>query len=1464
MQISVMDGFCNTSFWNTSFSWDTELPSLTPCFRHTALIWLPCSVAWFLAPFEAWSLANRGGHSSPCSLLYATKLVFQVLTFAVCATKLAVSSLLYLHRETDLADVAGTSVLLCTLVLVTALSMWGRWRGLQSSIVIPTFWLIFSCCIAITCYADFVDFDENQQNIGVFCNFCLVPLTVVQLVLSSLSEKPPSYTALDANMHYCVVNEWTIIPRIFFAYMWRIIKLGYYDRLDLSTLHGICTDLRCSTVFRAFHRAAYQRPRQLQTLVDEQGSFQRARQPPTPRPPSLYFVVFRVCWFQVLLSAGLEIVGVFVSFLPALMLGLILSYMQSHEYTWHGYAYAFGYAGFLFMSGVLDAHAVYFIEFGAFRAQSALVSALYRKVFRLAPSARRKYMAGDVMNLMSVDVEEVSGFLTLSTQVWTVPLRTGLTLVLLWHYLGASCLATIGVMAAATLATTYVATLCDRFQEKQMALKDKRLRQISEILNGIKVLKLSGWELPFMERVQQTRLQEVSYLRKFSLLDSVFGFLWACAPYLAALASFGTFLAVNPTKQLTPEIAFVSLSLFSLLRFPMGMLPDVISKCIRFVVSMGRLANFLNEAELDVEAVGGNPDAGHAITLKNATLSWSREEPPVLKNVSLNVRAGSLVAVVGAVGSGKSSLLSGILGSLEKISGTVDVQGRLAYVPQQSWIQNATVKGNVVFTNPLDEERYREAVESCALLPDLEMLPGGENTEIGEKGINLSGGQKLRLSLARAVYHNADVYLLDDPFSAVDVHVAAHLFEHVVGPTGILRSKTRVLVTHSVTYLPQVDWIVLLHQGRVQEQGTYADLAGRQGSEFAAFLQRHVKGAHPSSASLAGGANGRGGGGGPRGDGQAEESKKEGAADRCKLTEEETMCTGYVGRRVYGAYFKRVGWQFLIPAVLTCILAFGSEYASAAWLSKWSQDADLSRRRFYLLGYGLFLVSYVVFELVYWTIFVVGTLRAAVWFHRQLLHSIMRSPLAFFDTTPMGRIINRFSRDIESVDKEIPINANMTMCNIIWGMQLLILICIMSPYFLIVVVVAVFLFASITIVSLPAFRHVQRLRSVTRSPILSHISESIAGVVALRAFDVTKEFIGALERHVDININCCYHGIALDCCRLVIANTLALVVSLGASMLTVAGRGVLNPGMVGLVLSYTLEVSNAASYTFRMFALLETSLVAVERIKEYIGLTEEAPWRNADTQPAAEWPTRGDITYSNYSVAYRDDLELVLRGINITAYDGQKIGLVGRTGAGKSTLALALFRIIEPKTGTIDVDSVDISKIGLHDLRSKMTIIPQDPVLFAGTLRWNLDPCEEYSDDALWHALEQAHLKDFVATQDNGLDYEVVEGGENLSAGQRQLVCLTRALLRKSKVLVLDEATSSVDLATDHLVKETIHREFRDTTVITIAHRLHTIMDCDRILVLSAGEIVEEGSPSELLLKDDGLFVAMARDAGLA
>ncbi|KAG0420746.1 hypothetical protein HPB47_003320, partial [Ixodes persulcatus] len=1390
---------------NTTLAWDTDVPNITPCFRSTILTWAPCSLTWFFALFEISTLVKCRRNPNPWSWLYILKLVFQVLTYVVCLAQLAASSISYLQHEADLAEVAGITIILCTLILITSLTICARWKGLRSSVVIPLFWLLLAFSTGLTGYSDLVEYAQGQLSIRVLCNVCLFLLALVQLVLSSLSDRVAPYERLGGQTYYCVVNEWTLFPRLVFAYMWRIVILGYRNQLELSSLNPLCTDLKCSTVSATFHRTAFKRP--LSVGVDDDGNCVTVNGPLRPKRRSLYSVILKICGWEVFVSSVVEVMQIVFSFLPPVMLSFILEYLQNKEYGWHGYVYALGYAVFQFLSGVMDAHAVYLIGIGAYKVQSALVAALYRKVFLIDSRSRRQYTAGEIMNLMSVDVEEVSQFLLLSTQFWTVPLRIIMTLALLWQYLGPSCLATVAVMVLVSGATSFVAMLSDKYQTKQMGFKDIRLRQINEILNGIKVLKLSAWELPFMEKVKETRTKELSFLKRFALLDSVFGFLWGVAPHVAALASFATFLLVSPSNQLTPSIAFTSFSLFMLLRFPMGILPDVISRFIRFMVSLGRLSKFLNEAELDEHTVGSSPLPGL----------------PVLKDVDLSVAKGSLVAVVGTVGSGKSSLLSAILGSLEKISGSVDVQGQLAYVPQQSWIQNATVKGNIVFTNAVDEERYEQVVDACALRPDIEMLPGGENTEIGEKGINLSGGQKLRLSLARAVYHDGDVYLLDDPFSAVDVHVATHLFEHVVGPTGLLKSKTRILVTHSVTFLPQVDWIVLLDKGVIKEQGTYSDLLAKKGSDFSAFLQKHVKG-NSSSASLDSADE----------DGTekpAEEPKDKGDKDQSRLTDEEAVGTGYFG--------------------------------SSVWLSKWSTDPDPSRRNGYLTGFGLFLVSTSIFNFVLWIVFMLGCLRAAASFHEQLLRSVMRSPLSFFDTTPMGRIVNRFSRDIESIDNDVPLSMNMTMGNILWVTMLSVLVCILSVYFIAVVAFTLFFFLCLTVISLPSFRHVHRLQSVSRSPVFTHFSETISGATSIRAFGVRTQFLRTLESRVDDNINCCYHSTGLDGCRMVFSNLLAMVMTSGAVLLTVAGRDALNPGVVGLVLAYTLQVSDAASYTYKMFALLETSLVAVERVKEYLHLTEEAPWRNAEVQPPAEWPTRGDVTYADYSASYREDLEDVLRHINFTAHDGQKIGLVGRTGAGKSSFALALFRIIEPRNGSIVVDSVDITKIGLHDLRSKMTIIPQDPVLFAGTLRWNLDPFEEHSDESVWRALEQAHLKDFVARQELGLNHEIVEGGDNLSAGQRQLVCLTRALLRQSRVLVLDEATSSVDLDTDHLVKETIRTEFRDTTIITIAHRLHTIMDCDRILVLSGGEIAEEGSPKELLQREDGLFRAMAKDAGL-
>ncbi|EEC18819.1 multidrug resistance protein, putative, partial [Ixodes scapularis] len=1040
----------------------------------------------------------------------------------------------------------------------------------------------------------------------------------------------------------------------------------------------------------------------------------------------------------------------------------LLVYIEEKQDSWHGYAYASAYAFSQLVGGMLNAHAAYLMALGGYKVQSALTSALYKKVLRISSSSRRQYTAGEIMNLMSVDVEQVGQFLLLCHNCWGVPLRIVLTMVFLWKYLGPSSLATLATMFASTLATTCVAHFCDKYQVGEWTLSSKMFLYSSTFARTIEwilqVIKLNAWEPPFMEKVKRTRAEELSSLKKYAILQSIFAFVWSATPNAAALASFGTFLLVSPANQLTPSIAFTCLSLFMLLRFPMYILPDVLSRLIRCLGSLKRLSAFLEEAELDEKMIGArlfSHSSGDAVSLKGASFTWASEEPAGLRDLTLNVKEGSLVAVVGPVGCGKSTLLNAILGTLEKVSGSVDVQGRLAYVAQQSWIQNATVKENIIFTNTANEERYQQVVEACALRPDLEMLPAGENTEVGDKGINLSGGQKLRISLARAVYHDADVYLLDDPFSAVDVHVASHLFEHVVGPTGALKSKTRILVTHSVTVLPQVDWIVLLDKGGIKEQGTYRDLLEKDGSDFSAFLKKHAK-KHSSSSNLKATAkterfvicvqlsfrpN--------------EESVEKDVIDEAELADEERMNTGSVSslsfnfqsfifffftlKSLYRYMYtfskilarKRLqninklilemqDAKFLAGTPLYGIRIFKNGahalhqrnspvfYGSGLWLSEWSSHPDPFMRATYMVGFGALLVGMSIFNFIYSVLFVLGSMRTASSIHSQLLQSVMRSPISFFDKTSMGRIVNRFSRDVDLIDKEVPFLLSMNVTDLASIVMLVVVICFPSAYFLIIVAVVLLLFTGLTVASLPAFRQVRRMQSVTRSPVFTHFGETVSGAVSIRAFGATKPFMETLERFLDDNINCYFFVCFLtERCRVVAIQALTLLLSTTTALVSVAGRDFLEASMAGLTLTYTMQMAEEMTYVVMMFVMLEASMVAVERAMDYFDLPEEAPWRNAEVQPAAEWPTRGDVTFGDYSAAYRDDVEPVLRHVNFQAQDGQKVGIVGRTGAGKSTLALALFRMIEPKTGSIVVDKVDIAKIGLHDLRLKMTIIPQ-------------------------------------------------------------------------------------------------------------------------------------------------------------
>uniref|UniRef100_A0A8C5SKT9 ABC-type glutathione-S-conjugate transporter n=1 Tax=Laticauda laticaudata TaxID=8630 RepID=A0A8C5SKT9_LATLA len=906
--------------------------------------------------------------------------------------------------------------------------------------------------------------------------------------------------------------------------------------------------------------------------------------------------------------------------------------------------------------------------------------------------------------------------------------------------------------------------------------------------------------------VTKSRRIQVSKYR-FSFSDTV------------SVATFAVYVMVDEDNILDAQKAFTSIALFNILRFPLGMFPLTLSSMVQFLSRNILMFPFL-------------PLPACAVKFHEASFAWNQDSDVTIKDITLEIAHGSLVAIVGSVGSGKSSLISAMLGEMENIKGHINIQGSMAYVPQQAWIQNATLKDNIIFGSSLDETRYQQVLEACALHPDLKLLPGGDLTEIGEKGINLSGGQKQRVSLARAVYSNADIYLLDDPLSAVDAHVGRHIFDKVLGPEGLLQNKTRILVTHNLSFLAQVDDIVVLEAGTVTERGSYSTLLANSGS-FAQLLNTYGN--------------------------QQDNIHEEEAMGKVITIAKDT-----VKLFTYLRYFRAIGWGLSICILIGNIGQAASFIGFNLWLSDWTNDALHYQNETYPVTRDMRVGIYGtlgLFLLIATGLASFGTIRASRVMHEQLLSNILRVPMSFFDSTPTGRIVNRFAKDIFTVDETIPISLRSWMNCFFMILSTLVIICIATPYFAIITLLLGILYYFILQFYVATSRQLRRLDSVTRSPIYSHFGETVSGLSVIRAFGHQERFLQHNEKIVDVNQKSVYSWLVSNRWLAVRLELVGNLTVFFAALLAVFVKNSLNSGIVGLSISSAMNITQTLNWLVRMTSELETNIVAIERLNEYTEIKNEAPWVTTQ-RPPSQWPNNGEITFIDYKVRYRPELELVLDGINCDIKGTEKIGVVGRTGAGKSSLTNCLFRILEAAGGKILIDGLDIATLGLHDLREKLTIIPQDPILFSGTLRMNLDPFDQYSDEDIWHTLELAHLKSYVQALPEGLSSPVSEGGENLSVGQRQLVCLARALLRKSKILILDEATAAVDMETDHLIQETIRSEFANCTVITIAHRLHTIMDSHRVLVLQEGKIVEFDNPEELL-QQQGIFAGMAREAGI-
>uniref|UniRef100_A0A8C1VGF1 ATP-binding cassette, sub-family C (CFTR/MRP), member 2 n=1 Tax=Cyprinus carpio TaxID=7962 RepID=A0A8C1VGF1_CYPCA len=1425
-------------------------PDLPICVERTVLVWLPLAFLWLCAPWHFATLCRKPA-KAPLSKLYICKQVVAGLLLLTAIAELALTLGEDYGPSSDSTAQKHPAVLYTNPVLFAV--SWVTPRCVDSGSLF-VFWLLQVLCAVF----------QFQTLLRDALNKVLTPaltaphLPVLRIIalnayLSNLLQNPEAKATFLSRITFNWFNSMVIK-----GFKRPLVQEDMWDLNEKDSTQTICQEFEdiMTKELKKAHSRLQKKQNKPKTKTDHQNGLakgvsqdvlvmeemgkkkekKKKKKDSESKYPNSWLVPTIAKTFKgVLLESALfKLIQDLLSFASPQLLKLMISFTQdTTSHAWTGYLYAVLLLVVAFLQSVFLQQYFQRCFILGMKVRTALMAAVYKKALVVSNDSRKESTAGEIVNLMSADAQRFNDVTNFIHLLWSCPLQIILAIAFLWIELGPSVLAGLLTMVLLVPINGWLATKSRGFQVENMKFKDKRMKIVNDILNGIKVLKYYAWESSFEAQVQEIREKELKVMRKFAYLSSVSTFIFSCAPAIVSLATFAVFLSVSPDNILDAEKAFTSISLFNILRFPLAMLPQLISTMVQTTVSKKRLEKFLSGDDLDTMAV--TRDDSHS--------KKSLSTEPVLKNISLDIKPGRLVAVVGAVGSGKTSLISALLGELHSLKGRINIKGSVAYVPQQAWIQNATLKDNILFGSNLYEERYLSVVDACALGPDLDLLPGRDHTEIGEKGINLSGGQKQRVSLARAVYSSADVYLLDDPLSAVDSHVGKHLFERVIGPKGLLKDKTRILVTHGISFLPYVDEIVVLVNGVVSEVGSYDGLRASKGA-FSEFLETYGK----------------------------EESNNADARKGLSPIQHLHFLLGLEYYRkfkhilkvkfsVYLQYLRSMGWCFVTWSFLFYFIQNVAVIGQNLWLSDWTEDSvkyfnttypthirDMRIGVFGALGLAQGMTD--------------GSISASRTLHTNLLSNILKVPMVFFDTTPSGRIVNRFAKDIFTVDEMIPMSFRSWILCLLGVLGTLFIICLATPIFTAVIVPMAIVYYFVQRFYVATSRQLRRLDSVSRSPIYSHFGETVSGLSVIRAYGHQKRFLKQNEDTIDQNLKSVYPWIVSNRWLAMRLESLGNLVVFFAALFAVISRDSLKSGLVGLSISYALNVTQTLNWLVRMTSELETNIVAVERVREYAEIENEAPWITSN-RPPDDWPTAGNIGLDNYKVRYRPELELILHGITCDIASTEKIGIVGRTGAGKSSLTNCLFRIIEASEGRILIDGIDISTLGLHDLRSRLTIIPQDPVLFSGTLRMNLDPFEKSSDEEIWSVLELAHLKDYVRGLPAGLQHEVSEGGENLSVGQRQLLCLARALLRKSRILILDEATAAVDLETDDLIQNTIRREFSHCTVLTIAHRLNTILDSSRVMVLDSGKIVEFDSPSVLLNNQQGHFYSMAKDAGI-
>ncbi|XP_048764978.2 ATP-binding cassette sub-family C member 4-like isoform X2 [Ostrea edulis] len=1264
------------------------------------------------------------------------------------------------------------------------------------------------------------------------------------------------------------------LSKLLFWWMNPIFKIGYKRRLEVDDMYNVTNE---------------DSSEELGKKLEREWHIEVEKKEKENKSPSLFKCILRIFGLHYALLGVIVFIEEVTKVIQPLLLGQLIRYFtpKSTITQTDAYLYAMGIS----LSAIIlaIAHHPYFftVQRIGMQIRVACCSLLYRKALRLSNKAIGQTTTGQIVNLMSNDVNRFDTAVMFIHYLWIGPSQAIFVLVILWIELGPSALAGFAVLLCLVPVQSLMGKLFAKLRHKTAVHTDERVKVMNEIIGGMRVIKMYCWEKPFGEFVAKIRGCELTYIQQSRVISGFQASVWTVGPRLLYV------VVVIPSALtgvvLLPERLYICLALLFILTHTfLGCVFLAITRASESVTTLNRIKTFLQLEELDqssIEDVSGlrPKPADCVVEVDHLTAKWDPKlDQPTLNDISVTVGPGKLLAVIGPVGAGKSSLLMSILRELPLTEGNVKVQGKISYVSQQPWVFSASLRQNIVFGNKFDGTHYNKIIKACALDKDIAVMPDGDSTLIGDRGVSLSGGQRARVSLARALYMDADIYLLDDPLSAVDSVVSHHLFEKVI--KGMLRKKPRILVTHQLHFLKEADEIIILKEGQCLGIGSF-DTISTSGIDFSSLLKSNeeeekekppvvvyeratsVDHAHSSLQNIGSTFS-------------LVSIGTEFEPDPIKRPEEEERREGGVGWWVYYRYFQAGSGplKFSVLVILN-LIAQAAYILSDWWLARWANMEEDRAAILQQVGSNNTNITVTdsntdfnvaVFSGIIVAVFVFGLLRALMYFkvavdaakhlHNRMFKRLLRVPLRFFDTNPVGRVLNRFSKDTGHMDDNLPITFFDYIQCVLLILGIIIVVTAIIPYVFILLVPMCILLYITRRYHITTSRHIKRLEGTTRSPVFSHLSASLQGLHTIRALGVQERFCEEFDNHQNLHTESWFLFLSSSRWLAIRLDWMCGIFVTAVSFACVYLAKDLNAGLVGLLLTYAMTLMGMFQWAVRQSAEVESQMISVERVLEYSKLDTEVDL-DSDSPPPPSWPQYGKIIARNAKLRYGPESPWVFQGLNFVINEKEKVGLVGRTGAGKSSLISLMFRMAEIQ-GSIIIDDLDTQKIGLHELRNKISIIPQDPVLFTGPLRKNLDPFKDSTDEQLWKALEEVQLKPAVDDLPGKLDSEVSEDGANFSVGQRQLICLARAILRRNQILMIDEATANVDPRTDSLIQKTIREKFKHCTVITIAHRLNTIMDSDKVMVLDEGQMVEYNHPYVLLQDADGYLCRMVQQTG--